>query len=70
MRIRPAEQHDVPVLRDIFYHSRMRHFVWVDRSRITLEDFDAATEGELLWVAERAGERPAGFVSVWAPEHR
>ena len=69
MRIRPAEQNDVPVLRDIFYRSRVRHFFWVDHSRFTPGDFDSATEGELLWVAEDTSERPAGFVSVWAPEH-
>lgn len=69
MRIRPAEAGDLPVLRQIYFRSRTKHFLWADRTRYALEDFDVDTLGERVWVAEGRGQRAEGFVSVWVPEH-
>lgn len=69
MRIRSVEVKDIPTLRDIYYQSRIKHFLWTDRTQFNIEDFDSATNGEAIWVAENKEKQIRGFISVWMPEH-
>ncbi|RUL72166.1 GNAT family N-acetyltransferase [Dyella choica] len=66
--VRPATTEDLPTLRELFLQSRREIFNWQPPEAFRLEDFDAQTQGELLIVAAK-GERLAGFISVWEPDH-
>ena len=61
--VRPWQESDRPFLRTIYLHARREAWPWLDGSEWQLEDFDAATLGETLWVAEQDGHR-IGFASV------
>lgn len=65
--IRPATPADLPALRELFLSVRRHTFVWQSPDLFQLEDFDTQTEGERVFVAE-AGDRIAGFISVWEPD--
>lgn len=64
MKIRPGHSSDRPFLRTLFLHARKISWPWADPTDWQLEDFDAATLDEQLWVAEIDGHR-VGFASVW-----
>ena len=64
MQIRPGHESDRPFLRTLYLHARKASWSWVTDPDWRLEDFDAATRDETLWVAEIEGHR-AGFASVW-----
>lgn len=64
MLIRPAIPSDRPFLRTLYLHSRKSSWPWADSSDWQLEDFDAATLDEQVWVADIDGHR-VGFASVW-----
>lgn len=68
MLIRPATPSDRPFLRTLFLHARKASWPWADSSDWQLEDFDAATLDEQVWVAEIDGHR-AGFASVWVSDN-
>ena len=55
-------------LREIYLETRMRTFVWMDRSLFRADDFDRDTEGEIIWVATYA-TKTVGFISVWETEN-
>lgn len=61
--IRPWQESDRPFLRTLFLHARREAWAWLDSSAWQLEDFDAATLDEEIWVAEQDGHR-LGFASV------
>lgn len=64
MIIRPGHPSDRPFLRTLYLHARKISWPWADSSDWQLEDFDAATLDETVWVAEIDGHR-VGFASVW-----
>lgn len=66
-QIRPATPADLPALRELFHSVRRQTFDWQPPDAFHLEDFDPQTEGERVFVAE-AGDRIAGFISVWEPD--
>jgi ribosomal protein S18 acetylase RimI-like enzyme len=68
LNIRPCTEADKPALRELFLRVRQHTFLWVDPASLRLEDFDKATEGETILVAEVEGTI-AGFVSWWPPEN-
>lgn len=64
MIIRRWQESDRPFLRTLFLHARKASWHWLDSSDWRLEDFDAATLDETIWVAEEDGHR-LGFASVY-----
>jgi GNAT superfamily N-acetyltransferase len=58
---------DRPALRRIYLEGRRASPAWQDDANSRLEDFDAATDGEMVLVA-RGGGRVVGFVSAWLPD--
>lgn len=65
---RPYEPRDLPRLRQIYLTSRKATFTWISSMQYQLEDFDQATEGEVIWVAV-VGDRPIAYISWWEPEN-
>jgi len=68
MNIRRFDERDRASLRDIYLTARVATFHWLDTGAFKPEDFDAATGGERVWVAERDGTL-LGFASVWMPDN-
>lgn len=68
MIIRPWHETDRPFLRTLYLHARRQSWRWLDGSDWQLEDFDAATWDETIWVADDDGHR-AGFASVYANDN-
>ena len=68
MQIRPYQETDRPFLRTLYLASRKAAFGWRDTSNYQLEDFDGATLGEAIWVAEDGGTL-LGFVSVYREDN-
>lgn len=66
-QVRPATPADLPALRELFLAARRQTFDWLPPDAFHLEDFDTQTEGERVFMAE-AGDRIAGFISVWEPD--
>ena len=66
--IRPWQESDRPFLRTLFLHARREAWPWLDSSDWQLEDFDAATRDEVIWVATQNGHR-LGFASVWTNDN-
>ncbi|APG18867.1 GNAT family N-acetyltransferase [Kosakonia radicincitans DSM 16656] len=64
MIIRRWQESDRPFLRTLFLHARRAGWSWLDGRDWQLEDFDAATLDEVIWVAEEEGHR-LGFASVY-----
>lgn len=63
MIIRRWQESDRPFLRTLYLRARKSAWRWLDSSDWRLEDFDTATLGETVWVAEEDGHR-MGFASV------
>ncbi|WP_368544839.1 GNAT family N-acetyltransferase [Enterobacter soli] len=66
--VRPWQESDRPFLRTLFLHARRDAWPWLDSAQWQLEDFDAATLDEQIWVAVQNGHR-VGFASVWANDN-
>ena len=66
--IRPWQESDRPFLRTLFLHARREAWPWLDSADWQLEDFDAATRDEAIWVATQNGHR-LGFASVWTNDN-
>ncbi|WP_299416416.1 hypothetical protein [Acaryochloris sp. IP29b_bin.148] len=60
--LRPFQPTDRPKLREIYLQARTLAFTWDSTGRYQLEDFDQATQGEVIWVAA-LGNRPVGYIS-------
>ncbi|HEY0175037.1 MAG TPA: GNAT family N-acetyltransferase [Pedobacter sp.] len=67
MKIREFHEDDRQVLRQLYLSSRTETFSWLDTSAYTLSDFDTATAGEYILVAEEEG-LPVGFIAAWKSE--
>lgn len=65
--VQPARPEDGDALRRIYRDTRRAHFHWLDPDSLRLEDFDKASEGELVLTA-RVEDTIAGFVSLWEPD--
>lgn len=65
---RVAGRPDRAACAKIFYASRRSAFHWMPNDKIRFDDFDKATAGEPIWVAER-NRRIVGFISWWPPEN-
>lgn len=65
--IRPARAADRSALARLYLASRRHAFHWLPADACALADFEAATAGEEILVAERDGEL-LGFASVWLPD--
>lgn len=63
MEIRAWQESDRPFLRTLYLRARRENWRWLNGDRWQLEDFDAETLGETLWVAMEEGNR-VGFASV------
>ncbi|TDR80223.1 GNAT family N-acetyltransferase [Paludibacterium purpuratum] len=63
--VRPASEHDWPVLELIFQLSRQAAFHWQSSADFIQGQLRAQSEGECIWVAEENDGRIVGFVSVW-----
>ena len=68
MIIRPWQESDRPFLRTLFLHSRRANWTWLNGSDWQLEDFDAVTLDETIWVAEEDGHR-LGFAAVYVNDN-
>ncbi|HDR2890526.1 TPA: GNAT family N-acetyltransferase [Enterobacter asburiae] len=66
--IRPWQESDRPFLRTLYLHARRDAWPWLNRSEWQLEDFDAATRDEEIWVAVQNGHR-LGFASIWTTDN-
>lgn len=66
--IRPFQPADLADLQQLYVASRRAAFPWVDPREFRATDFSLDTRGEIIWIAERAGE-PLGFASAWEPEN-
>ena len=64
MIIRRGQESDRPFLRTIYLHARKSSWTWLDSRDWQLEDFDATTLDEVIWVAQKDGHR-LGFASVY-----
>ncbi|WP_039058650.1 GNAT family N-acetyltransferase [Enterobacter sp. Bisph1] len=64
MIIRRFQESDRPFLRTLYLSARKASWHWLDSSDWRLEDFDADTLDETVWVAEENGHR-LGFASVY-----
>lgn len=63
MEIRSWQESDRPFLRTLYLHARREAWPWLDGSDWQLEDFDAATRNERIYVALENGHR-VGFASL------
>jgi ribosomal protein S18 acetylase RimI-like enzyme len=61
--VRPWQESDRPFLRTLFLHARREAWPWLNSEEWQLEDFDAVTRDEQIWVAVQNGHR-VGFASV------
>ncbi|WP_150317225.1 GNAT family N-acetyltransferase, partial [Enterobacter hormaechei] len=52
----------------LYLHARREAWPWLDSADWQLEDFDAATRDEVIWVAVQNGHR-LGFASVWTNDN-
>lgn len=68
LNTRPYQLKDRSYLREIYLASRTATFTWESPKQYQLEDFDQATENEVIWVAT-VGERPMGYISWWPPQN-
>ena len=66
LHIRSFEEKDRQKLSEIYLLCRIQTFYWTDSSLFTLNDFDAHTRDEDIWVAEY-DDQIAGFMAVWPP---
>ncbi len=68
MKIRDMRAQDLVALREVYLHTRLQTFYWLEGKTLSPRDFDRDTEGERVWVAEQAGEI-IGFIAAWLPEN-
>lgn len=68
MQIRPYQQADCTILRTLYLNARRAAFTWCDTRHYRLEDFDRATLGEEILVAEKEGLL-LGFVSIYRADN-
>ncbi|ADO47844.1 GNAT family N-acetyltransferase [[Enterobacter] lignolyticus] len=68
MLIRPGADTDRPALRTLFLNTRRASWAWLQGENWRLEDFDAVTQDEQIWVAEIDGQL-AGFAAVWTRDN-
>lgn len=66
--VREATPDDLPALRTLFLEARRATFVWQREDERAIDDYDRATEGELVLVAT-IDAIVVGFVSCWLPEN-
>ena len=57
MEIRPWQETDRPFLRTLYLHARRTAWTWLDGDDWQLDDFDAATLNERIFVAIEDGHR-------------
>lgn len=55
-------------LQQIYLEARQQTFQWLDTSAYQLNDFDQATQDEVIRVA-LVGEKPVGFISWYVPDN-
>jgi len=66
--IRPWQESDRPFLRTLYLHARREDCPRLDGADWQLEEFDAATRDEGIWVAVQNGPR-LSFPSVWTNDN-
>ena len=67
IRIREAEEKDVPELEELFLSVRQETFKWEDLKNFELGDYKKSTEGEKVFIAQKDNVI-IGFVSIWEPD--
>ena len=68
IHIRKAVDSDLLQLERLFLTARRQTFHWVQPDRFKLEDYQQATKGELVFVAEKNSGQVVGFMAVYAEE--
>jgi len=69
IHIRRAETPDSSELAKIFLDSRRHAYHWRNPADLKLEEFEAQTAGEVIFLAEDERHEILGFISVWEPDH-
>jgi GNAT superfamily N-acetyltransferase len=64
IKIRKASNSDTPQLEQLFLEVRQNTFTWENPNKFKLEDYQKATEGETVFLAED-DKKIIGFISVW-----
>lgn len=59
-----ANELDLCELRKLFLNVRKEVFIWLDKDKFDLSDFDKSTQGELIFTA-KVNNKLAGFISIW-----
>lgn len=65
--VRLMRREDRDRVAEIYLRGRRHAFTWVPAGRFALDDLEADTTGEVMFVAERGG-RVAGFAALWTPD--
>lgn len=68
LQIRSFTETDRVALQELFLLARRAAFPWIDPATFHLVDFDEATAGEVIYVAEILGQI-VGFGSVWKTDN-
>jgi ribosomal protein S18 acetylase RimI-like enzyme len=69
VKIRKANDLDIPQLEELFLITRRQTFRWEKPNKFKLNDYKKATEGETVFVAEDSDGKILGFVSVWEKDN-
>lgn len=64
IKIRKANSKDTNQLAKLFLEMRQATFTWESPDKFKLEDYQKATEGETIFLAED-NQKIIGFISVW-----
>jgi predicted acetyltransferase len=65
MKIRKANDLDIPQLEELFLTTRRQTFHWENPDKFKLDDYKKTIEGETVFVAEDDHGKVLGFISVW-----
>lgn len=65
IKIRRANEKDIPQLENLFLVSRKKAFPWEDSGKFKKEDYLQSTAGESVFVAEDNDGQILGFISIY-----
>jgi GNAT superfamily N-acetyltransferase len=68
IKIRKAKASDILQLEKLFLITRRQTFKWENPDKFKLDDYEKATVGEIVFVAENENNKILGFISVWDKE--
>jgi ribosomal protein S18 acetylase RimI-like enzyme len=65
--IRKFTEEDREKLKEIYLLCRTQSYYWCDSAQFHIDDFEAHTQDEEIWVAI-LGQEIVGFIAVWPPD--